>query len=44
VIVDASPGGATSFPLPLVILGSLAVLLVAAGVGGLAWRRFRAGS
>ncbi len=44
VIVDASPGGATSFPLPLVILGGLAVLLVAAGVGGLLWRRFRAGS
>ena len=44
VIVDASPGGATSFPLPLVILGSLAVLLVAAGVGVLAWRRFRTGS
>ncbi len=44
VIVDASPGGATSFPLPLVILGGLAVLLVAAGIGGLAWRRFRAGN
>jgi hypothetical protein len=44
VIVDASPGGATSFPLPLVILGGLAVLLVAAGIGGLLWRRFRAGS
>jgi cobalamin biosynthesis Mg chelatase CobN len=34
-----NPGAADSFPLPLLILGTLAVLLVLAGVGGMLWRR-----
>jgi hypothetical protein len=38
-INSASPGGATSFPLPLIILGALAILLVAAGGIGLYIRR-----
>lgn len=38
---DITPGGADSFPLPLLILGMLAVLLVAAGVGGMIWRRYQ---
>jgi hypothetical protein len=36
---SASPGGTTSFPLPLIILGGLAILLVAAGGVGLFVRR-----
>ena len=40
-IRDITPGGADSFPLPLLILGLLAVLLVAAGVAGLVWRRLQ---
>jgi hypothetical protein len=36
---SASPGGTTSFPLPLIILGVLAILLVAAGGIGLLIRR-----
>jgi hypothetical protein len=38
-IDSSSPGGATSFPLPLVILGGLAIVLLAAGVIGLIIRR-----
>jgi hypothetical protein len=38
---DITPGGADSFPLPLLILGLLAILLVLAGVGGLIWRRYQ---
>jgi hypothetical protein len=38
-INSASPGGSTSFPLPLLILGGLAILLVAAGGIGLLIRR-----
>ena len=38
-INSSSPGGATSFPLPLLILGGLAILLVAAGGIGLYLRR-----
>jgi len=34
-----NPGDAGSFPLPLLILGALAILLVAAGVIGMIWRR-----
>ena len=34
-----NPGDADSFPLPLLILGALAILLVAAGVIGMIWRR-----
>jgi hypothetical protein len=41
---DITPGGADSFPLPLLILGFLAILLVLAGVGGLIWRRYQGGS
>lgn len=40
-IKDITPGGADSFPLPLLILGFLAILLVIAGLGGLAWRRYQ---
>ena len=38
---DITPGGADSFPLPLLILGLLAILLVLAGLGGMAWRRYQ---
>jgi hypothetical protein len=41
VIRHLTPGGADSFPLPLLILGLLAILLVLAGVGGLVWRRYQ---
>ena len=34
-------GGASSLPLPLLILGGLAILLVAAGAAGLGWRHFQ---
>jgi hypothetical protein len=40
-IRDITPGGADSFPLPLLILGLLAILLVLAGVGGMIWRRYQ---
>jgi hypothetical protein len=40
-IRDITPGGADSFPLPLLILGMLAILLVLAGLGGMAWRRYQ---
>jgi cobalamin biosynthesis Mg chelatase CobN len=36
-----NPGSANSFPLPLLILGALALLLILAGLGGMAWRRFQ---
>jgi hypothetical protein len=36
------PGSASSLPLPLLVLGGLAVLLVAAGGAGLAVQRYRA--
>jgi hypothetical protein len=29
----------SSVPLPLLVLGGIAILLVAAGVGGMIWRR-----
>jgi cobalamin biosynthesis Mg chelatase CobN len=38
-----NPGSADSFPLPLLILGALAILLVLAGVAGLLVRRRQAG-
>jgi Alphavirus glycoprotein J len=41
VLKDITPGGADSFPLPLLILGLLAILLVLAGVGGMLWRRYQ---
>lgn len=34
-------GGASSLPLPLLILGGLALALVAAGAAGLGWRRYQ---
>jgi hypothetical protein len=37
---NSSPGGADSFPLPLLILGIIAIVLVLAGVGGMLWRRY----
>jgi hypothetical protein len=40
-IDSSSPGGATSFPLPLVILGGLALFLLAAGIVGLVVRRMQ---
>jgi hypothetical protein len=43
IINSASPGGASSFPLPLLILGGLAILLVAAGGIGLLIRRRQSG-
>jgi Alphavirus glycoprotein J len=36
-----TPGGADAFPLPLLILGLLALLLIAAGIAGMVWRRFQ---
>jgi cobalamin biosynthesis Mg chelatase CobN len=42
-IKDITPGGADAFPLPLLILGILAIVLVLAGVGGMLWRRYRGG-
>jgi hypothetical protein len=43
ILNSASPGGSTSFPLPLLILGGLAILLVAAGGVGLLIRRRQGG-
>jgi hypothetical protein len=43
ILNSASPGGATSFPLPLLILGGLAIVLVAAGGIGLLIRRRQSG-
>lgn len=40
-IDSSSKGGATSFPLPLLILGGLALLLLAAGAVGLIVRRMQ---
>lgn len=34
-----NPGNPDSFPLPLLILGALAILLVVAGAGGMLWQR-----
>jgi hypothetical protein len=42
-IDELNPGDADSFPLPLLVLGGLAILLVAAGVGGMIWRRYQSG-
>ncbi len=36
-----APSGGGSLPIPLLVLGSIAVLLVVAGVAGTVWRRFR---
>jgi hypothetical protein len=34
-----TPGNPDSFPLPLLILGALAILLIAAGGAGMLWQR-----
>jgi hypothetical protein len=39
-----NPGSANSFPLPLLILGALALLLIVAGVVGMVWRRYQGGA
>jgi hypothetical protein len=38
-----NPSSPTAFPLPLLILGALAILLVLAGLGGMLYRRFYGG-
>ena len=40
-ISNSSPGGATSFPLPLIILGGLAAFLLVLGGAGLVVRRMQ---
>ena len=42
-ISNSSPGGATSFPLPLIILGGLAGFLLVLGAAGLVVRRMQGG-
>jgi cobalamin biosynthesis Mg chelatase CobN len=39
LLADITPGDSQSFPLPLLILGLLAILLVIAGIGGMFWQR-----
>jgi hypothetical protein len=38
-----NPSSPTAFPLPLLILGALAILLVLAGLGGMLYRRYYGG-
>jgi cobalamin biosynthesis Mg chelatase CobN len=38
---ELDPGSADSLPVPLLVLGGLALLLVLAGAGGLVFKRFR---
>ena len=40
----ASGGGGISLPIPLLVLGSVGVLLVLAGVSRVVWRRFKPSS
>ena len=40
---QAAPDEDGSLPVPLLVLGGLALLLIAVGAGGVAWRRFRGG-
>jgi len=39
-----NPSSPTAFPLPLLILGALAILLVLAGLGGMLYRRYGGGT
>jgi hypothetical protein len=39
-----NPSSPTAFPLPLLILGALAILLVLAGLGGMLYRRYWGGT
>ena len=39
ILDDITPGNPQSFPLPLLILGALAILLVIAGGAGMIWQR-----
>jgi hypothetical protein len=38
-LADITPGDPQAFPLPLLILGALAILLVLAGAAGMVWQR-----
>lgn len=38
-LADITPGNPQAFPLPLLVLGALAILLVLAGGAGMAWQR-----
>ncbi len=39
VLAKITPGDSQSFPLPLLILGALAILLVVGGIAGMFWQR-----
>jgi hypothetical protein len=39
LLADITPGNPQSFPLPLLVLGALAILLVVAGGAGMVWQR-----
>jgi hypothetical protein len=39
ILDDLTPGNPQSFPLPLLVLGALAILLVIAGGAGMVWQR-----
>jgi hypothetical protein len=40
-IQNLNPSSPDAFPLPLLILGALAILLLGAGVAGMVWRRYQ---
>ena len=39
LLADITPGDPQAFPLPLLVLGALAILLVIAGGAGMIWQR-----
>jgi hypothetical protein len=43
IVADFTPGGPQAFPLPLLVLGALAILLVIAGGAGMIWQRSHPG-
>lgn len=43
IFADITPGNPQAFPLPLLVLGALAILLVVAGGGGMVWQRSHPG-